>query len=378
MKVAIDTGPLSSGHKVRGIGAHTEKLTKKLKQIKSTNIQVRPFDFSTNPKLLSAKTYDLLHFTSFHPFFLTILKENVDDKPLMVVTIHDLIPLIYPNAYPPGYQGKLNFIRQKKRLKNVDAVITISETSKKDIVRLLNYPEQKVHVVYLGCDEKYGVAKNKELLSKTKTKYNLPGKFALHVGDINYNKNIGILIKGCKKAKIPLVIVGSQAYELEKLSGDLLAIDGPRDYIRFLFNIPHPEQRHYDELVPQFKKNKNIIRTGYVSDEELNDIYNLATVCIMPSLYEGFGLNSLKAFATETPIIASKIDAHKEIISDAAVYFNPKSVNDLAKAIKKVLSSQTLRSTLIEKGSQRLKDFSWRKAAKETIDVYKKVINEKS
>src|SRR5690554_1596077 len=151
MEVAIDTGPLESGHAIRGVGVNTkeliETLKKEIKQSKDLAIKLSAVDFSKT----DLSKFDLVHYTAFHPYFLSI--PEVKSKAKVILTIHDLIYLIYPDKYPSGFKGKINFYKNKSRLKNVDAVLTISETSKKDIVRFLKVPPEKVKVIYLAAKD---------------------------------------------------------------------------------------------------------------------------------------------------------------------------------------------------------------------------------
>jgi len=362
VRVAIDSGPLKSGHKVRGIGVHTRQLIRSLKEVSGDGgkVDIFPIDFSNNVSSLSK--FDVTHFTSFHPFFLSLPGKKPCKK--VVVTVHDLIPLIYPNQYPPGIKGKLNFLLQKLRLGYVDAIITISETSKKDICRFLKIDPDRVHVVHLAPGRKFKPITDKNRLAKVKKKFGLPNYFILYVGDINYNKNVSTLIKACEKSKTNLVICGKQAGEIESLGLGLDVLAGPQDWFRFLFNIPHPELAHYEEILPSLRS-RRILRLGYVSDDDLVSIYNLAKGYVQPSLYEGFGLPVLEALACGIPVIASRINAHQEVAAGSVEYFDPHSVDDLAKKIGKLKGSSK---------SQKLpEDYSWNRAAKETIEVYRKV-----
>lgn len=365
MKVAIDSGPLKGGHAVRGVGAHTREL------LRALGDSVEPLDFST----LKTQNFDILHYTSFHPFFITLPLKKLKAK--VVVTIHDLIPLIYPKHYPGGIKGGIRLVINKFLIrKNVDAILTISETSKKDICRFLRVKPEKVKVIYLAPRQIFKQIKDKDRLLKVKEKYSLPDSFVLYVGDINYNKNIPNLIKACKLAKISLVICGKQAFDIETLGvDDLSNLKGPRDWIRYLFGKPHPELAHYQELCREFKENKKVMRLGYVSDEDLVSIYSLASVYCQPSFYEGFGLPVLEAFACGTPVVASKTQALVEIAEGGALFADPKEPKEIAKQITKVLNDEKTRKQLIENGFKIVKKFSWEKAAKETINVYRTTIN---
>jgi glycosyltransferase involved in cell wall biosynthesis len=366
MKVAIDSGPLRSGHAVRGIGVMVKEQIEALQKIskKDKTLKVDAVDFEKK----DLTGYDVVHYPYFFPYSLTLPPKRTGKK--MVVTIQDSIHLIYPKKYQPGIRGKINFLKQKRRLKNVDAIITISETSKKDIVRFLGVRPNKVHVVYLAPKKVFQKLKNEES-KKVRKKYNLPSKFVLYVGDINYNKNIPTLIKASKIAKIPLVIVGKQALDIESQGVDLPSLQGPRDWIRFLLGKPHPELAHYNELLGEFKNGKEIIRTGFVSDEDLVKIYNAASVYCQPSFYEGFGLPILEAMACGVPVVISKTNALVEVAGEACLVADPKNPKDMVEKIAEALK----RKSLVKKGFERVENFTWRKTAKETIGIYKRVVS---
>ena len=314
MKVGIHLGGLSGGHEVRGIGVHTSELLRELKLI------------TYNSKLIieeynSKEKYDLVHYTVFKPFSFSIPFRKPSNK--VVLTIHDLIPLIYPEHYPAGIKGNLIFLIQKWLIrKNVDAIITISETAKKDICRFLSVDPAKVYVIYLAPKKVFAPITNhpaspagRQSLITVQKKYGLPDSFALYVGDINYNKNIPGLIEMCKHAGIPLVIVGKQAEEIR---------DRDRD-------LRHAELAHLRGL-----NWSNVTCLGFVPDYDLVAIYNLTDVYIQPSFYEGFALPLLEAKACGTWVIATKIQAHVEILDTK-------------------------------------RDYSWEKTAKETLALYAKI-----
>jgi len=371
-RVAIDSGPLKTGHSVRGIGAHTRELIAAIKEVvsKNENTILDSFDFSSaNPGKLS--NYDILHYTSFHPYFISLSFKKL--APKVILTIHDLIPLIYPDHYVPGFKGKVRFLVNKFLIKkNVDKIITISETSKKDICRFLNIAPSKVEVIYIAPPKAITDAKvNLGFCQDVKKKYNLPEKFAMYLGDVNYNKNIPVLVEACKIAKIPLVIVGKHALDIEVGSG-LDTLVGPMDYIRFLFGRPHPEMSHYEDIHVNFNNN-NVIRLGYIDYKTLAAIFKLASVYVQPSLYEGFGFPLVEAFYIGCPVVASRTQALVEIGEGAALFADPNDPNDFAIKIKNMIQNKTLRNQLIETGKIKVADFTWEKTAKETLEVYKNV-----
>ncbi len=369
MRVAIDSDPLTSGHSVRGIGAHTKELINSLRhEAGKSGIEINAFDFGKEKEKLEKGKYDVIHFTAFNPFFISIPFSKPRNSKF-VLTIHDMIPLIYPEHYKPGLRGSLRFMVNKFLIrKNVDAIITISETSKKDICRFLGIRPEKVFVTYLAPRVIFG----RNLLRPDKD-YKLPGKFALYVGDINYNKNIPVLIKACKMADIPLVIVGKQALDIEDRGIDLRTLNGPMDFARYLFGKPHPELAHYEELLASFRNNKKIIRLGFVSDNDLVNIYKKASVYCQPSLYEGFGLPVLEAMLAGTPVVASKIQCLVEIAEGAALFADPNNPEELARKIKEVVENNSLRQQLIKAGLDITRNFSWEKTARRTLETYAKV-----
>lgn len=346
MKVAIDVGTKSSGHEIRGIGVHTRELLSAIEKLK-TDVTVDGIDFKT----ANLSKYDLLHYPYFSSFFLSLPSKKPAKK--MLVTIHDLIPLIYPEHYPAGIKGKLKFIEQKRRLKKVDGILTISETSKKDICRLLSVNPDLVHVVYLAQRDIFKPVTDKKLLQTVKAKYKLPDKFVLYVGDVNYNKNIPTLVTASKKAGIPLVMVGKSALSIEDL-----------------ISSGHPEHAHLSEIE---KDLSSILRLGFVPDEELVAIYSLATLYCQASYYEGFGLPLLEAMACGTPVVASRIQVHVEIAEGAAL-FAVSTPDSMASAFKEILSNKSVREGLIEQGFKKIKNYSWESTAKETIEVYQTLL----
>ncbi|MBU0572830.1 glycosyltransferase family 4 protein [Patescibacteria group bacterium] len=347
IKVAIDSGPLTGGHAIRGVGTYTAFLVKYLRKIKGLSVETVDF------KKTNLSKYDIVHYPYFHPFFITL---PFFKKITTFVTIHDLIPLIYPKQYPSGIKGKLRFIIQKWLIKKVDVIIAVSETSKKDIVRFLNIPQEKIRVIYEGSKKIYSpIPKEAEELKEIAKKYKLPDKFVLYVGDVNYNKNILRLADACKLAKISLVMVGKQVASED-------------------FDKEHPENREFAKFFEKYAEDSEILRLGYVPDEELKAIYNLATLYCQPSLYEGFGLPVLEAFACGTPVLISKTQALVEVAEDAAVTVNPKDTKDIAEKILKLANSSEIRALLSKKGKERVDKFSWDKAAKQTAKLYSGVL----
>lgn len=342
MKVAIVSGASKKLDSVRGIGVHTNEIIKGIHRI-SKDIKVDLLEMSEN-----FSKYDVVHFTSFRPFFISLPFQKPRGTKF-VITIHDLIQLIYPKVYKPGIKGSIKFFINKILIKKyVDKIITISETSKKDICRFLAVDPDIVKVIYLAPKSEYKPI-SKQTAFKIIKKFNLPEKFVFYYGDINYNKNINVLIKACELLDIKLVIAGKQALEIETM------------------DLKHPENMHLLNL-----NLSNVIRLGYVSDEEANAILNSAICLVQPSLYEGFGLSVLHAMASGCPVIVSKTQALVEIGGDACLVFNPNSSIDLSIKIKEVIENKKMASGLVSKGYLHAKKFNWETAALETLAVYEK------
>ncbi len=326
MKIAIVSGATKKGDSVRGIGVHNLELFKAFKI--SSNDDVKIPEISKNDDL---SKYDVVHFTSFRSYFIS-LPFFKPKNTKFVLTIHDLIPLIYPKVYKSGIRGKINFLINKFLVRiYVDQIITISETSKKDICRFMGIDPKIVNVIYLA-------PKSAIKTKKVATSYKLPKKFVLYAGDINYNKNIPNLIKACEIAKIPLAIAGKQALEIEKM------------------NLTHPETSHLAGV-----RFSNVIRLGFVPDDKLNDLYNLAYCYVQPSFYEGFGLPALEAVVCGTPLVASKTQALVEILGTNINYVDPYNPEDIARGIQNP-----------NKNIKLPREYSWKKAAEETLEVYAK------
>ena len=368
IKVAVDSGPVNSGHAVRGVGFHTKILFEHL--VKVRGLDVRMVDFTKE----DLGKFDIAHYQYFHPYFVSVPFRK---KTRVLLTVHDLTPLVYPKSYAAGIKGKVRYVINRFLVKKADGIITISETSKKDICRFLGVSPDLVQVVHLAPRDVFKPVKDKKLLEKVRQKYLLPETFVLYVGDVNYNKNIPTLIKACRKANVHLVICGKQAMDIEDLGVDIRAVKGPRDWIRYLFGIPHPELAHFSDLLKEFDENPKILRLGFVPDEDLVAIYNLASVYCQPSFYEGFGLPVLEAMASGTAVVAARNNAHVEIASDAALYADPKDYEEMGRKLKKVISDGELRVKLQEKGLARAGEFSWGRTASQTAKVYKLLLKEK-
>ncbi len=341
MKVAIDISAISSQHGIRGIGSYTKNLTDEF-QKNNSGIKFEFFNGPNNPPVA-----DVVHYPYFDLFFHTL---PIKRRSKRVVTVHDVIPLVFPQEFKPGTKGKIMLQLQKLALASSDAVICDSKTSKKDVIEKLGYPSNKIYVVYLAPANYFRILPKRELLSVDLNKFNLPNDFVLYVGDVNWNKNIPNLLKAVALSNANLVMVG------KALMDDTLK--EVQEIIRVTRNL---------------KIENKIKRVGYVKNEDLVKIYNLAQITIAPSFYEGFGLPVLESMASGTPVICSNNSSFAEIGGDVATYCDPRKPEDIAEKINSLIQKGK-DSGLQIKLTNHAKNFSWEKTAKETIDVYENVV----
>ncbi|TSC88559.1 MAG: Glycosyl transferase, group 1 [Microgenomates group bacterium Gr01-1014_7] len=353
MKIGINILPLETAHKSRGIGYYTKNLI----DILEKDNEVEIIKFRNQDEL---KNVDLVHYPWFDLFFHTLpIKKNFPT----VVTIHDVIPLIFSDYYPVGIKGKFNHFLQKIALSNC-AVMTDSHVSKLDIIKHLKIDSSKITAVYLSADWQFKVLPDRDLIY-IKRKYQLPDQYILYVGDANWTKNLPFLIDGFRKLL--------EYKELENLK--LILVGGV--FLKNVENIDHPELESLklvNKLIKEYSLEQKIIKPGNLEDKELIAFYNLATVYVQPSLYEGFGMPILQSFACGTPVISSNRGSLKEVGGDAAVYFDPTNVSQFVKIARELLYDKSLQSKLSRLGLKQAARFSWIKFAEEIKKVYLKVI----
>lgn len=343
MKVGIDVSSLHVLSKQRGIGVYAQSLIEGLK--KYTDVQVVVIE---EPR--QHPEVDLIHYPFFDLFRPTL---KVVSLPT-VVTIHDATPLVFPEHYPPGIRGKLNLFRQEQALKKVAAVITDSQASKKDVIKYLKVDERKIFPIYLAAGEQFKPVKLPSLLKEVANKYHLPKKFALYYGNINWNKNLLNLTEATIKAGIDLVLAG----------GGFTTRD----------NLDHPELKSFAQFVEKYSQHPQVHILGFIPADDLVIMVNLAQVVLLPSFYEGFGLPIVEAQACGTPVVTSDVSSMPEVAGKGAILVNPHHVDQIAQAIKDVMSNSALRQDLINKGFTNVKRFSWQKTAHETVQVYHHVL----
>lgn len=269
-----------------------------------------------------------------------------------IVTIHDIMYRYHPENYPKSQFLYLKFLLALSA-KRVDKIITVSKNNKKDIVKNLSIPGDKITMIYTsGLPDKKGYElDNEEVKSRIKKKYNLNRNFILCVASLNPQKNIGGLLRAFYLIK--------KVYGLEH---QLILVGMLVRYAPKLTNI-----------INELKLNDHVKITGYIPDEDLPYLYSLADLYVFPSTFEGLGITPWEAMACKCPVVTSNIPALREVVGGAALLFNPYNVEEMAETIVKVLTNSELKKELIRKGLKRSKQFSWEKTASETLKVFEGV-----
>lgn len=343
MKINLDISRLNQAALKRGVGFYTKNLYQGLKNLKDSN------QYCLTQNKLKKANCDLIHYPYFDPFFLTL--PLIKEKPA-IVTVHDLIPLKFPQYYPAGIRGRIKWQLQKLSLKKAKAIITDSNNSKKDIKEIIGFPDDKIFVVYLAANKKFRKLEAGDWRLEIKKKYHLSENFFLYVGDLNWNKNVKGLIRAFsiinhQSSNTKLVLIGN-AFKNKQL----------------------PELQQLQQLIQKLNLKKEITLLGFIPANDLAAIYNLASLYIQPSFYEGFGLPILEAMSCGCPVLSSNQASLPEVGGEAIKYFNPYKKNDLE---EKLLSLMLNKKKLIELGMKGLKwakKFSWRKTALATRKVY--------
>ncbi|HXG38289.1 MAG TPA: glycosyltransferase family 1 protein [Bacteroidota bacterium] len=268
-----------------------------------------------------------------------------------VVTIHDLIHLKFPEYFSAGARAYAWFM-MRHAVKNSGAVIAVSERTKQDIVEQFDVREEKVHVVYNGIGKHFRRLEPSEALQQFKKRYALEKPFVLYVGGLGRHKNIPVLLRAFrilleKEKGLQLVFAGKRLFEVRELAQEAQRL-GIEQCIKDL---------------------------GMLQDDELVELYNLASVVVLPSLYEGFGFPALEAMACETPVVVSDRGSLPEIVGDAALIVEAENDEAFASSLESVLVDSEVRKKLIERGRSRVAGFTWEEAARKTAQVYEKLLN---
>ena len=358
MKIGIDCRLYSTEF---GIGRYVDELIKNLAKIDQKNEYILYFKnpefeqfkcpapnfkkYLVNAPINSLKEQtlfplairqtkpDLIHFTHFNTPLLTLKKQ--------VVTIHDLTLHFYPGKKFTGLIKRLAYkLIIRASLIKSKKIITVSKNTESDLHKLYKFTKNKTQTIYLGLAEKFK--------SQTEGQTTINSPYLLYTGNWRSHKNLVNLIRAFNILKTDYNYPGK------------LVITGNEDPY-------YPETR---AKIEELNLTNEVITPGLVSESDLATLYKNADCYVFPSLYEGFGLPLLEAFSTNTPVACSNKACLPEIGTNAVATFSPIDPQDIAHQVNKILTDEEFRNKLIANGQQRLKDFSFEKMAKETLEVY--------
>jgi glycosyltransferase involved in cell wall biosynthesis len=285
-----------------------------------------------NIKRMNKNKYDIIHPTYYDPYIINKFSGK------LVLTVYDMIHEIYPDEFSKE-DKTIEFKREM--ILAADKIIAISESTKRDILTF--YPQidpEKISVIYLG---------NSLTTKNTTTKIELPKKYILFVGRRETYKNFNSFVKAFAKISndinnLNLVCAGGGKFNDEEL--ELL------------------KELDIEERVKQ----------QFFSDDELAQAYSSAVCFVFPSKYEGFGIPVLEAFACQCPTLLSNRSSLPEVGGNAALYFDPDDIDDMANQMERVMDDKELCNQLIELGQERLKLFNWDRIAGQTLELYKSIL----
>ncbi|MCC7416914.1 MAG: glycosyltransferase family 4 protein [Acidobacteria bacterium] len=268
-----------------------------------------------------------------------------------VVTIHDCIHLMFPQ-YLPGRLA-LTYARGSMAMAagRATRVMTVSESSKRDIMRLFGTDPAKISVIYNAYDERFGVEPSQEDVARVRERFQLHDQFVLYAGNVKPHKNLERLIEAFHLVRrrgleqLKLVMIGD---EISRYAALRRAV--------------HQHQLH-----------KYVRFLGYLPEETLAVMYRLAGVFVFPSLYEGFGLPPLEAMASGTPVVTSNVSSLPEVADQAAVLVDPYDPYSIADGIHRVLTDESTRRDLRQRGLARARQFSWDDSVRQIREIYARV-----
>lgn len=293
------------------------------------------------PFEISPLRLHILHSPDFIPPFRRDYKS--------VITVHDLAFILYPHfltEQSARYYGQID-----RAVRLADHIVADSSSTKRDIINFLGVPEAKITVIYAAANSVYRPINDEYPLKEVRRKYGLDRPYALFVSTIEPRKNLPTLLRAFRrlldhyKLEVELAVVGQRGW----FCGEVFAV------------------------AETLNLGDDVTFLGHVPIEDLVMLYNAAQVHVHPSFYEGFGLPPLEAMACGTPTIVANVSSLPEVVGDASVLVAPDDVEGWTVAMWRVLTDGSLRAQLSEKGLKRAQVFSWKKAARETLDLYKRL-----
>lgn len=294
--------------------------------------------------VLNGSNFDLVHFAQFnHPLLYR--------RPF-VITIHDITMHYYPSgSQKNSWSRRLAYKKIMADCRRAKRILVPSESTKSDLVGVLGIQPAKVVITPEGVESTYQPASPDKVV-ELKKRLGLPERYLLFVSRWERYKGLSVLLDAHKQ-------LGREFPELG------LVIAGKPDR-------QNPEVAN--AVAEAQRAGLKVVTPGFVAEEDLPTLYSAASVYVLPSLYEGFGLMVLEAFASGVPVVTSNVSSLPEVAGDAALLVDPRNPDEIAGAIKSILTDKVLAESLRQKGLERVKQFSWRKMAEQTLEVYRQVL----
>lgn len=263
----------------------------------------------------------------------------------VVVTIHDLIPLLLPE-YEGGMLGKVYNRLVSASARRAAYVLTDSEASRQDIIRCLHIPAGRVEAIWLAAEERFHPVHDAALLQAVRERYALPLRYLLYLGGFDVRKNVPDILRAFACLEAPDVSL--------VIAGKLPAQESPF--------FPSPRR-----LANELGLEARVRFTGWVDEKDKPAMYSAAEGFIFPSCYEGFGLPPLEAMACGTPVIVSQASSLPELVGEAGLYVEPGNVESLVEAMRHLIEDESLRGCLREAALTQARRFSWAQTAQATL-----------
>lgn len=261
-----------------------------------------------------------------------------------VVVVHDLAFLVHPECAVPSLEWYLQGA-VPRAIARADLVLADSESCRHDLIHLLNVDPARVEVLYSGVEPAFHPLQEQDQLDTVRARYGLPERFLLTVGTIEPRKNLPRLFEALARIpqdlRLPVVVVGKQGW-LHEDSFAAVEKQGLQSWVHFL---------------------------GFVPQQDVPALYNLALALTYPSLYEGFGLPPLEAMACGTPVLTSDVASLPEVVGKAAILVDPKDVDSIAEGLQRLLADAALRAELRAAGLIRAREFTWERAARRLLEL---------
>ncbi|MGL4454115.1 MAG: glycosyltransferase family 4 protein [Sarcina sp.] len=371
MKILIDSRGANL-YRGTGIGTYTHNLLKGLISIDKNNSY---YLFCVGPNFSEYESVNTKifissrkHKTFFEEFYIPecskhnqidifhvpqngIGLSDYNNETINIATIHDLIPYVLPETTGPSYLK--NFLKKMPNIiENCDGILTVSEYSKKDILKFFpSFPSERIFVTPLAANSEYKLLNKTESLNTVQKRFNFTGEYIMYIGGFSTRKNVQGLIESFDKI-----------YNKLNKNIKLLLVGGLRD-----------EGKRLESLSQNLSNSNKIIFTGFIEEEFLPVLYNGCKLFVYPSFYEGFGLPPLEAMSCGTPALSSNTTSIPEVVRIKELLFDPYSSTALENKLIMLLNNDELLKKLEAESLRLSKEFSWENTALTTLAAYKKI-----